>query len=65
MLVKSSDNTEYIPLHKRFQQKSFREQTFCEREEFSIKFLCMVFFSLSLILCGALLSELFQNTHYN
>ncbi len=61
MLVKSSDNTEYKPLHKRFRQASFREQTLCERQEFSIKFVCMIVFSLSLILCGALLSELLQN----
>ena len=61
MLVKSSDYNEYKPLHKMFGRESFREQTFCERQEFSIKFVCMVIFSLSLILCGALLSDLLQN----
>jgi len=68
MLAESSDNTEYKPLYKRFKQEPFPKESFCERHEFSIKFACMIIFSLSLILCGAVLSELIQvdsNEVYN
>ena len=64
----SSNNINYIPLHRKFKQEASQEQSFCERHEFPIKFGCMIVFSLSLILCGALLSEFLQDndrTKYN
>ena len=64
----NSNNISYIPLHRKFKQEAPQELSFCERQEFPIKFGCMVVFSLLLILCGALLSELIQDndkTRYN
>ena len=54
--VKSKDN-DCLPLHKKFRDESHEISSFCERQEFSIKFTCMILFAISLILCGSLISE--------
>lgn len=63
MLDAASPNSDmvYIPLHRKFKREASQELSFCERQEFPIKFGCMVAFSLFLILCGALLSEFLQD----
>ena len=57
----SNVDASYIPLHKKFRHEPLAKQTFCERQEFSIKFACMVVFAISLILCGALASEIIND----
>ena len=47
----------YRPLHKRFRDESDERLSFCEKQEFSIKFTCMTLFALLLIAFGTLISE--------
>ena len=59
--TQNSENMDYIPLQRKFRYEAPASRTFCERQEFSIKFACMVIFALSLILSGALFSEMLQD----
>lgn len=53
----------YKPLHKKFKEESINHQTFYERQEFSIKFACMILFALLLIFLGTLVSGFIQYRH--
>ena len=50
----------YEPLQKKFKNRSIQQQTFYERQEFSIKFTCMILFALLLIFFGTLVSSMIQ-----
>ena len=66
--TQNNENMAYIPLQRKFRHEAPANRTFCERQEFSIKFGCMVIFALFLILSGALFSEMLQddrNMNYN
>ena len=64
MLAKKSEakgtGNDYVPLQIRFRNDSYERPSFCERQEFSIKFTCMMLFAISLILFGSLISEILR-----
>ena len=60
--METIESIPYVPLHKKYRRDAVEQQDFCERNEFSIKFMCMVAFALSIILCGAAFSALLQDS---